>query len=104
MAGKIKSVSMQLPLFQVDAFTDKIFGGNPAAICPLDHWLPDDLMQKIAIENSVAETAFFIPSDDGFEVSMQRLRRKSFNFRKSRNIFGRAYYRLSLADTSNDCK
>jgi PhzF family phenazine biosynthesis protein len=59
---------MQLSIFQVDAFTDKVFGGNPAAVCPLEHWLPDDVMQRIAIENSVAETAFFIPLEDGFEM------------------------------------
>lgn len=59
---------MQLPIFQVDAFTDKVFRGNPAAVCPLEHWLPDDVMQKIAMENSVAETAFFVPLDDGFEI------------------------------------
>ena len=59
---------MQVPIFQVDAFTDKIFGGNPAAVCPLEHWLPDAVMQKIAMENSVAETAFFIPLNDGFEI------------------------------------
>lgn len=59
---------MQLKLFQVDAFSDKVFGGNPAAVCPLEHWLPDDLMQRIAIENSVAETAFFIPINGGFEI------------------------------------
>lgn len=59
---------MQIPIFQVDAFTDKTFGGNPAAVCPLEKWLPDDVMQKIAMENSVAETAFFIPANDGFEI------------------------------------
>jgi len=59
---------MQLPIFQVDAFTDKVFGGNPAAVCPLEHWLSDNDMQRIAMENSVAETAFFVPSDDGFEI------------------------------------
>jgi PhzF family phenazine biosynthesis protein len=59
---------MRLPIFQVDAFTDKVFGGNPAAVCPLERWLPDDVMLKIAVENSVAETAFFIPLDDGFEI------------------------------------
>jgi PhzF family phenazine biosynthesis protein len=59
---------MKLSIFQVDAFTDKVFGGNPAAVCPLDHWLPDDVMQRIAMENSVAETAFFIPSNGGFEI------------------------------------
>jgi PhzF family phenazine biosynthesis protein len=59
---------MQLPIFQVDAFTDTVFGGNPAAVCPLEHWLANDVMQKIAMENSVAETAFFIPVKDGFEI------------------------------------
>lgn len=59
---------MKLPLFQVDAFTDKVFGGNPAAICPLERWLPTGTMQQIAIENAVAETAFFIPVDEGFEI------------------------------------
>jgi PhzF family phenazine biosynthesis protein len=59
---------MKLPIYQVDAFTDKIFSGNPAAVCPLDYWLPDDLLQKIAMENSVAETAFFTPISDGFDI------------------------------------
>ncbi len=59
---------MQLQIFQVDAFTDKTFGGNPAAVCPLEFWLPDSLLQKIALENSVAETAFFISSNDGYEI------------------------------------
>jgi PhzF family phenazine biosynthesis protein len=59
---------MQLQIFQVDAFTDKIFGGNPAAVCPLKSWLPDDVMQRIAMENSVAETAYFIPLGDDFEI------------------------------------
>lgn len=59
---------MKLPIFQVDAFTGKVFGGNPAAVCPLEQWLSDDVMQRIAIENSVAETAFFIQVDQGFEI------------------------------------
>ena len=59
---------MRLPIFQVDAFTDTIFGGNPAAVCELAHWLPDNVMQKIAEENCVAETAFFLVVDDGFEI------------------------------------
>ena len=59
---------MRLPIFQVDAFTDKVFGGNPAAVCPLERWLPDDVMLRIAVENSVAETAFFISLGDGFEI------------------------------------
>ena len=49
-----------LTQYQVDAFSSKTFGGNPAAICPLEEWLPDDLMQKIAMENNLAETAFFV--------------------------------------------
>jgi PhzF family phenazine biosynthesis protein len=59
---------MKLPIFQVDAFTDRVFGGNPAAVCPLEQWLPDNVMQRIAMENSVAETAFFIKLDKGFEI------------------------------------
>ena len=59
---------MKLPLYQIDAFTDTIFGGNPAAVCPLESWLSTETMQKIAMENSVAETAFFIPLDDGFHI------------------------------------
>lgn len=56
---------MQLPIYQVDAFTDRLFGGNPAAICPLATWLPDATMQAFAAENSLAETAFFVPEGDG---------------------------------------
>lgn len=59
---------MRLPIFQVDAFTDTIFGGNPAAVCELTQWLPDNVMQKIAKENCVAETAFFLAVDDGYEI------------------------------------
>ena len=51
---------MRLPLYQVDAFTDHLFAGNPAAVCPLDAWLPDATMQAIAAENNLAETAFFV--------------------------------------------
>ena len=57
---------MALPLYQVDAFTDQHFGGNPAAVCPLDDWLPDEQMQQIAAENNLAETAFYVPQDDHF--------------------------------------
>jgi len=55
---------MQLKLYQIDAFTNTIFKGNPACIVPLKYWLPDDLLFKITKENAVAETAFFIPNDD----------------------------------------
>lgn len=52
---------MKLPLFQVDAFTDRLFGGNPAAVVLLEHWLPDPLLLAIAAENNLSETAFVIP-------------------------------------------
>ena len=55
-----------IPIFQSDAFTDKPFGGNPAAVCPLQEWLPDDVMQSIALENNVSDTAFYVPEGDGF--------------------------------------
>ena len=53
---------MNFTLYQVDAFTNKLFGGNPAAVIPLDKWLDDELMQQIAQENNVSETVFFVPS------------------------------------------
>jgi PhzF family phenazine biosynthesis protein len=59
---------MKLPIFQIDAFTDNTFSGNPAAVVPLERWLPDDVMLNIAIENAVAETAFFIPHGEGFAI------------------------------------
>jgi PhzF family phenazine biosynthesis protein len=52
-----------LPIFQVDAFAEGPFTGNPAAVMPLDHWLPDETMQAIAAENNLAETAFTVPSE-----------------------------------------
>lgn len=54
---------MKLNLYQIDAFTDKIFGGNPACVVPLDSWLPDEILLKIAKENAVAETAFYVIND-----------------------------------------
>ena len=56
------------PIYQVDAFTNKLFGGNPAAICPLETWLPDDIMQRLAAENNLSETAFFIKENDGYYI------------------------------------
>ena len=56
---------MKLPLYQIDAFTNHIFGGNPACIVPLEAWLPDATLLNIAKENAVAETAFFIPLSNG---------------------------------------
>ncbi|WP_448699975.1 PhzF family phenazine biosynthesis protein [Mucilaginibacter sp. AW1-3] len=55
-----------IPIYQADAFTDQLFGGNPAAICPLTEWLPAETMQKIATENNLAETAYFVKQDDGY--------------------------------------
>jgi PhzF family phenazine biosynthesis protein len=52
---------MVLPLFQIDAFADHVFAGNPAAVMPLSQWLEDDTLQKLAIENNLSETAFFVP-------------------------------------------
>jgi PhzF family phenazine biosynthesis protein len=59
---------MKLPLYQIDAFASRIFAGNPAAVCPLDTWLDDDVMQSIAAENNLAETAFFVPGGDGYRL------------------------------------
>jgi PhzF family phenazine biosynthesis protein len=51
---------MKIPVYQIDAFTGKIFGGNPAAVCPLESWLDDRVMQAVAAENNLSETAFFV--------------------------------------------
>lgn len=59
---------MTIPIYQADAFTDQLFGGNPAAICPLTEWLPEELMQSIAKENNLAETAFFVKTDNGYKL------------------------------------
>ena len=55
-----------IQLFQIDAFTSELFKGNPACVMPLDQWLSDELLLKIAKENNVSETAFFIKKDDHF--------------------------------------
>ena len=55
-----------IKLFQIDAFTSEIFKGNPACVMPLENWLSDDILLKIAKENNVSETAFFIKKDDHF--------------------------------------
>ena len=59
---------MTILIYQVDAFTLGPFSGNPAAVCPLDAWLDDDTMQNIAAENNLAETAFIVPSEDGYDL------------------------------------
>ena len=59
---------MKLPIFQVDAFAEVLFKGNPAAVVPLEEWPEEKLMQSIAMENNLSETAFFVPSRLGFEI------------------------------------
>lgn len=59
---------MKIPLYQIDAFASKVFAGNPAAVCPLNGWLDDGLMQAVAQENNLSETAFFVPLDQGYHI------------------------------------
>ncbi len=59
---------MKLDIYQVDAFAKEVFKGNPAAVCPLGEWIDEDLMQKIALENNLSETAFFVKKDDVYEI------------------------------------
>lgn len=59
---------MKLDIYQVDAFTNKPFGGNPAAVVPLETWLPDETMQLIALENNLSETAFFVKNGDVYDI------------------------------------
>jgi PhzF family phenazine biosynthesis protein len=59
---------MELTLYQIDAFADKVFKGNPAAVCPLDCWLADMDLQAIAEENNLSETAFYVPTEVGFHL------------------------------------
>ncbi|HTH95812.1 MAG TPA: PhzF family phenazine biosynthesis protein [Stellaceae bacterium] len=61
-------MSIELPIYQVDAFTSALFGGNPAAIVPLESWLDDELMLKIAAENNLAETAFIVAQGEGYGI------------------------------------
>jgi PhzF family phenazine biosynthesis protein len=59
---------MEIPYYQVDAFAERLFQGNPAGVCPLDAWLPDEIMQAIAAENNLSETAFFVPRGAEYEL------------------------------------
>ena len=59
---------MKIPIYQVDAFSSELFKGNPAAVCPLKEWLPDQIMQNIAMENNLSETAFFIEENNFFHI------------------------------------
>lgn len=59
---------MKIPIYQIDAFTEKLFKGNPAAVCPLEEWLDRQYLQSIASENNLSETAFFVKKGDVFEL------------------------------------
>jgi len=56
---------MKIPIYQVDAFSSRVFGGNPAAVCLLQSWLEDEILQAIAAENNLSETAFLVPKGNG---------------------------------------
>ncbi len=59
---------MQIPIYQVDAFTGELFRGNPAAVCPLDRWPPDNILQSIAAENNLSETAYYVANGEGYDL------------------------------------
>jgi len=59
---------MKQKVYQIDAFSGKVFNGNPAAVCPLNEWIAEELMQNIAMENNLAETAFYVKRDEGYEI------------------------------------
>ncbi|MBL1214436.1 MAG: PhzF family phenazine biosynthesis protein [Ignavibacteriae bacterium] len=59
---------MKLPIYQVDAFTSKVFGGNPAAVIPLEEWIDEKILQNIALENNLSETAFFVEENSGYKI------------------------------------
>lgn len=59
---------MKIPIYQVDAFASRVFTGNPAAVCPLEEWLPDDQLQGIALENNLSETAFYVKTGDRYRL------------------------------------
>jgi PhzF family phenazine biosynthesis protein len=64
----VREEELRIPLFQVDAFSERLFGGNPAAVCPLGEWLPDATLQAIAAENNLAETAFIVRRGEDYEL------------------------------------
>lgn len=61
-------MKMEIPIYQIDAFSNRVFAGNPAAVCPLEGWLEDSVLQAIAQENNLSETAFFIPDEKGYHI------------------------------------
>ncbi len=65
---KVEEVEMEIEIYQIDAFADEIFKGNPAAVCPLENWIDEKLMKNIAIENNLSETAFFVKNGNIYEI------------------------------------
>ena len=65
---RMQKEPMKLTLYQIDAFTDRLFSGNPAAVVPLDKWINEELMQNLAFENNLSETVFFVPSKEASEA------------------------------------
>ncbi len=63
-----KSQHMKISFYQVDAFAKTVFEGNPAGVCILEEWIPKELMQQIAAENNLSETAFFVPFEEGYRI------------------------------------
>jgi len=59
---------MKIPFYHVDAFASRLFEGNPAAVCPLESWLPDATLQAIASEHNLSETAFYVARDSHYEL------------------------------------
>jgi len=59
---------MKIPIYQIDAFSNRVFAGNPAAVCPIEEWLEDSVLQAIAQENNLSETAFFVPQENGYHI------------------------------------
>lgn len=59
---------MKIKIYQVDAFAEEVFAGNPAAVCPLPAWLPDEVMKNIAMENNLSETAFYVKAGAGYAI------------------------------------
>ena len=59
---------MKQKIYQIDAFASKLFEGNPAMVCPLESWISDELMQKIAQENNLSETAFFVKNNAEYDL------------------------------------
>lgn len=66
----VKGEYRQIPIYQVEAFSSRLFGGNPAAVCILDEWIDEKRMQSIAAENNLSKTAFLVPNPEGSDLSL----------------------------------